>query len=370
MKNNYEVVVIGGGIIGSSIAYFLAKAHVEVALFEEGQIGMKTTKAAAGMLGAHSESDGDYSLFFPFARSSQLEYTRLKDELYETSGVDIGYRTGGILKLAFTNEDKQNLDSLLKLPTVKWLNRHEVKRMEPEINDDVLGAAYIQDDVSVIPTSTCEAFAKAAQIHGASIVENCYVYEIDKKDSNYIVKTEKGNVEAKHIVIATGVYSNKLFKNLGISEQLSPVKGESLIIQHHNQMLQHTLFYDKSYIVPRNKGKLVIGATMVQDDWNDSISLQSVQFLIDKAKEMLPSSINWKIDGFTAGLRPTTFDGHPFIGRHPKEERIFIACGHFRNGILLAPATGKMIRDLVLNNRVKQEWIDAFRLDRRQTAMI
>ncbi|WP_010281294.1 glycine oxidase ThiO [Bacillus timonensis] len=369
MRSKYEVIVIGGGIIGCSIAYYLAKAQMDVALFDGGKIGAKTTQAAAGMLGAHSESDGDYSLFFPFARSSQREYTRLKDELYEVSGLDIGYRAGGILKLAFNEEEKQNLHSLLTQPTVQWLNFNEVNMLEHGISDDVLGAAYIADDVNVIPSSTCEAFAKSAQVLGASLFENCTVYSIGK-GRNYIVNTEKGNVEAKHIVVATGVYSNHLFQNLGISEQLSPVKGESLIVQHDGPMLRYTLFHDKSYIVPRNNGKLVIGATMIQDDWSESICLQSVEGLIKKAKAMLPSSANWKIVGFTSGLRPTTFDGHPFIGRHPEEERILIACGHFRNGILLAPATGKMIRDLILNNEVNQEWVDAFRIDRRQMAAI
>ncbi|MEH7237626.1 glycine oxidase ThiO [Bacillus sp. JJ1562] len=370
MKNKYEVIVVGGGIIGCSIAFYLAKAQMDVALFDRGLIGEKTTKAAAGMLGAHSESDGDFSLLFPFARSSQLEYNLLKDELYELSGVDIGYRTGGILKLAFTERDKRNLDSLLKQPTVKWVNHEEVKIMEPEISNDVLGAAYIADDVNVIPTNTCEAFANSAQVLGASIFENSNVYGIEKNGNSYIAKTANGDIHTKHIVIATGVYSNRLFRNLGISEKLSPVKGESIIVQHEKPFLQHTLFHDKSYIVPRNNGKLVIGASMIQDDWSESVSLQSVEQLINIAKAMLPSSTNWKIDSFTSGLRPTTFDGLPFIGRHPEEERIFIACGHFRNGILLAPATGKMIRDLILNNEVNQEWIDAFRIDRRQTAMI
>src|SRR5690606_12960774 len=150
-----------------------------VALFDGGSIGDKTTKAAAGMLGAHSECDDDASVFFPFARSSQRAYSELKDELYELSRIDIGYRQGGILKLAYDESDKQNLNYLLQQPSVQWLDAMEVKNMETGIADNVIGAAYIKDDVNVIPTQTCEAFAKGAQMLGASIFENNLVYGVE-----------------------------------------------------------------------------------------------------------------------------------------------------------------------------------------------
>lgn len=370
MRSNYEVVIIGGGIIGSSIAYYLAKAQMDVALLDGGAIGDKTTKAAAGMLGAHSECEDDASIFFPFARSSQQAYRELKDELYEISQIDIGYREGGILKLAFDESDKQKLHYLLQQPSVQWLDDHEVKKLETAVADHIVGAAYIKDDVNVIPTQTCQAFAKGAQVFGASIFENTHVYGVQKLNDSYFVKTTKGTIEAKRVVVATGVYSNGLLQDIGISEQLTPVKGESIVVQTNQPILQHTLFYEKSYIVPRNNGKLVIGATMIEDEWSESISLQSMEDLINTAKAMIPSSSEWKIDRFTSGLRPATFDGQPFIGRHPEDEGIFIACGHFRNGILLAPATAKLIRDLILEKAVNKEWLGAFRIDRRQLTKV
>src|SRR5690606_16578289 len=137
------------------------------------------TKAAAGMLGAHSESAGDISFFFPFARSSQLEYIQSKDGLYVLIAIDIGYRSSCILTRASTAQDLQRLVSLLKQPTVNWLNDYEVNLLVPDISKNVIGAAHIADDVNVNPNNTCEAFTKSAQVLGASIFEYCHVHEIE-----------------------------------------------------------------------------------------------------------------------------------------------------------------------------------------------
>lgn len=370
MKKSYEVVVIGGGMIGSSIAYYLAKEKVDVALFESGQIGGKTTRAAAGMLGAHSESNGDFSVFFPFARASQQAYRSLKEKLYALSGVDIGYREGGILKLAFSEQDKQTLYPLLEQSTVEWLDDLEVREMEPKVSPDVIGAAYIPDDVSVMPRSTCEAFAKSAQVLGASIFEHHAVYRVEQKGTNYLLHTANGDVEAEKVVLATGVFSNPLFQQLGLKEKVAPVKGESLIVSHELSILKHTLFHDSCYIVPRNNGTYVVGATMVKNDWSTSISLAGIYELIDKATSMLPDAGALKVVDYTVGLRPATRDGRPFIGVHPEEEGIFIATGHYRNGILLAPGTGQMVRDLVLGKKGNQNLVEAFRVDRHQHTFV
>ena len=124
------------------------------------------------MLGAHSECDGDFEVFFPFARSSQQAYSTLKEELNELSGIDMRYRKGGILKLAFSEADKNDLRRLLSQPTVKWLEADDVRKSGTScFTSNLLGAAYIEDDVNVLPIAVCQAFAKSAQILGASIFE-------------------------------------------------------------------------------------------------------------------------------------------------------------------------------------------------------
>lgn len=363
MKSNYDVAIIGGGIIGCSIAYYLAKENMDVAVFEEKQIASRSTRAAAGMLGAHSECD-DLEVFYPFARSSQLTYFQLQDELKELSGIDIELRKGGILQLAYSEREKSELSTILSLPTVRWYGRTAVRDMENALSADILGAAYIEDDVNVLPYSTCLAFSKSAQVFGASIFEYTPVLAIQKEDCTYIIKTNKGTFQAKIVIVANGVWSSSFFHQLGLHHTLSPVKGECVSVSSEKPLLKHTLFHEHCYIVPRNNGQLVIGATMVKNDWHEQPTLGGLERLIAKAKTMLPTISDLKIESCWAGLRPQTVDKKPYIGYHPEDEGILFATGHFRNGILLAPATGQLIRDLIVKKDVRKDWIEAFKINR------
>lgn len=363
MKTNFDVAIIGGGIIGCSIAYYLAKENIDVAVFEEKQIASSSTRAAAGMLGAHSECD-NLEVFYPFARSSQLTYFQLQDELKELSGIDIELRKGGILQLAYSEQEKSELSTTLSLPSVSWYDYRTVKELESAVSDEIFGAAYIEDDVNVLPYSTCLAFSKSAQLLGASIFEYTAVFTIQKEVGTYIIKTNKGTFQAKKIIVANGVWSSSMFHQLGLQQTLSPVKGECISVSSEKTFLKHTLFHEHYYIVPRNNGRVVIGATMVKNDWLEQPTLGGLEQLIAKAKTMIPTITECKFESCWAGLRPQTVDGKPFIGYHPENEDILFATGHFRNGILLAPATGQMIRDLIVRKDVRKDWIEAFKVDR------
>ncbi|MGP7818326.1 glycine oxidase ThiO [Niallia sp. 01092] len=368
MKQKFDVVVIGGGIIGCSIAYHLAKEKINIAVFESEKVGGKSTSAAAGMLGAHSEYK-EFEKLYSFVRSSQLSYHTLSDEIKELCGIDIELKKGGIMKLAFTEEDKQELQPILSLPTVEWMSTEEVINKVPVVHS-ILGAAYLKEDVHVTPASACNGFSKAAQHFGASIFEYTQVLDIKKQSSHYEISTTTGKVEANFVVVASGAWSNYFFQQLGLSNQIIPVKGECLAVINEGMALKHTIFYKQHYIVPRNNNKLVIGATQKWNDWNEKTTVGGLEEIMNKAKAVLPSVTEMKIDSYWAGLRPRTFDGYPFIGSHPEDENIFFATGHQRNGILMAPATGQMIKDLIVGNQVEQEWIEAFKVGRQEKVSI
>ncbi|MFS0635410.1 glycine oxidase ThiO [Mesobacillus foraminis] len=369
MKKYYDAAIIGGGIIGCSIAYYLAKENLKVGLFESGELGGKTTSAAAGMLGAHSECD-DMNIFYPFARNSQLEYFKLEKEIRELSKVDISLCKGGIYKLAYTEKEKKEMESLCALPTVDWLDANQVISNEKTISPFILGAAYIEDDVSVVPEAVCKGLGRSASVLGAELHEYTQVYDIQKQGSAYLIKTPAGEVEAQYVVVASGLWSNSFFESMGLSNRIVPVKGECLSVWNKGTVLNHTLFHDHQYIVPRMNGSLVIGATMVENDWNERPSLGGIEKLIVHAKNMMPEIGEMEIGSTWAGLRPQTFDKKPFIGRHPEQEGLLFATGHFRNGILLAPGTGKMISNLILGKEVNKKWREAFKVERRHEVYV
>ena len=364
MQASYEVVVIGGGIIGSAISYYLAKEHAKVAVLEENQIGLKATSAAAGMLGAHSEYEGNANTFFSFARYSQSLYSKLKGELHELSGIDLGFKKGGILKLAFCERDQKELATMLAHPTVTWLEKAEVRKLERAVTADIIGAAYIEEDINVLPFRVCQAFAKSAQLYGASIFEYTKVLRIQKQQDTFRIETTNGFVEAKRVVIASGAWSTPFFRQLGLEHEMIPVKGECIAVKGDHVLLKHTIFHDKYYIVPRNNGELVIGATMKENDWSQQVSLDGIETLIQKAKALVPSIGQMNITATWSGLRPQTVDQKPIIGQHPEDDSIFFATGHYRNGVLLAPVTGEMIANMLLKREVNKQWIEAFQVNR------
>ena len=358
-----DVVIVGGGIIGCSIAYYLAKEERKVVVLEAQQMGGKSTSAAAGMLGAHSEYK-EFKHLYPFARNSQLLYKDLYEEIKARTNIDFERKNGGLLKLAYSEEEKREMESILSLSSVEWLDYKEARKKVPQLAGDIIGAAYLKEDAHITPLIACNGLSKGAQLFGAELYEYTRVFRVEKVDIHYEVNTSRGSFFAKNVVIACGVWSNYFFQQLGLPHEITPVKGECVAGLNEGAPLHYSIFHDQFYIVPRNNNELIIGATKKWNDWSETPSLDGIEAVIQKAKTMIPEVGKMKWGRAWAGLRPQTYDGYPFIGEHPEMEGLFFAAGHQRNGILLAPATGKMICDLITGVPVEREWLEAFKIER------
>ena len=371
MKTHYQVGIVGGGIIGQSIAYQLAKEGLSVVVLESNKVGAGATSAAAGMLGANSELETNDALF-QFAKESQRYYHVLRDELSELSQINIQHVDNGMYKLAMTDKEVVSLKDIEKQhTTLEWHSKEMVLKKEPTLASTIMGALYIQEDGHVSPVHVCAAFSKSASLLGANIVEHTPVHNIKKTAlGEYVLATPRTDFTCSHVVIATGAWSGHFFKELGIDAGIKPVKGECLSVKSNQIDLKTTIFHDHCYIVPKGDGRFVIGATMVDDDWSTVPTLGGIQALIEKVAPILPDLASAQLIDTWAGLRPQSNDGKPYIGQHPEGENIYFATGHYRNGILLAPKTGLMIRDLILKRKVEEEYVHAFSLTRKHAQIM
>lgn len=347
MSQQVDVVIIGGGIIGCSIAYYLAKEGLSIHLVERNKIAQGTTSAAGGMLGAHSEYLND--TFYSFACESQALYKKFQRDV----GVDIGYTTGGIVQ--FIHSDEERI-ALSHWTDAIYLSAEQVRERIPHASPPACGAYLFEEDVHVHPEKTCLAFCEAAKRLGVIVSEYTQVDEIIASHGDYHIRHDSTSISTKHVVIAGGAASMELIPGL----RMSVVKGQCCQLDAQKSYVPYTLFRQGCYLIPRPDGTLVVGATMeqglsdLQTNPDGNLALDAIAEIFIPGISNLPVIKRW------AGLRPKTVDDLPYIGRVPGKENMYIAAGHFRNGILLAPATACLIRDLICNNEVHKERIETF----------
>jgi glycine oxidase len=372
VKKSFDVAIIGGGINGSSIAYQLAKKGRKVIILEKNQLACEASSAAAGMLAAQAELEKDGPLF-QLALKSQAMFSSLSHELLEYTGIDIEFINKGMLKIAETEEIAVEVKKQVEFqknwdPSIQWLDDSEIREMEPSLSPIVAGGMYLPNDGHVQPKKLSQAFAKAALCFGAEIHEKTevlsFLYDKDKVKG---VKTTKGVIHCDQVVIATGAWASQLMKETGLNVNVFPVKGECFSVRTEAPIINNTLFSDKRcYIVPKRNGEIYIGATMVENTFDKNVTPGGIATLLERAIHLVPKikSLSW--ERVWCGIRPQTGDGNPYIGEHPEWKGLFIAAGHFRNGILLSPITGKLVADLMEGRLADDSLLTSFRIDRHK----
>src|SRR5690606_10119481 len=163
-------------------------------------------------------------------------------------------------------------------------------------------------------------------------------------------------------IVAGGAWSGHILQQAGVELDVYPVKGECLSVKTSQPIVEKTIFSHGCYFVPKVGGRTIIGATMKANTFNEDVSIEGIYNLLDRAKKIIPSIVESRWEKTWAGIRPQTGDGLPYLGEHPEIKGLFIATGHFRNGILLSPITGVLIADLVQGRYVSE--LETFNLKR------
>lgn len=368
MTDAYDAIVVGGGVIGGAIAYNLAKRGGKVLLLEKDRLASKASGAAAGMLGAQAEMDGEGSLF-QLARKSRAMFTQLAGEIKETSGIDIELINKGMLKVALNEQQQQEYKRVIAIQRqsgeqADWMTGEEVRRKEPVLSDAITGAMHLEKDGQVEATQLTLGFLKSAAARGVVIKEfvEVYYFQLSKGKVSGVV-TNEGNFISENVIVAGGAWSKKLLSKTGLQLDTYPVKGECFSVVTHSQMLTTTVFSHGCYLVPKKGGRIIVGATVKPRTFCKKVTVEGISILMEQAKKLMPSIVEAEWERAWAGIRPQTGDGLPYLGEHPAYKGLFIATGHFRNGILLSPITGEVIADLVEGKPTSLN-LEPFRVDR------
>lgn len=348
-----DVAIIGGGAVGCAIAYYLAKAGVETTVFEKEPSGGHTSAAAAGMLAPISEATQD-DPFFHLGYRSLLLYPDLAAQLKEEAGIDIMYTESGILRVALGDEEAKHLQAQAKAQQqrgldVRWLDGAEARRLEPALAPEVEGAVLSPQERHISSPRLVQALARAATAAGASLRMASPVVGLLTEGKRVTgVRLHDDDVSARWVVLASGSWSGRWGRALGLSMPVFPVRGQVVALQEVSQPLRHVIYSERGYLVPKADGVVLAGTTVEPGVGFDiRATAAGVSSILANAISMAPSLAQAAVRDAWAGLRPGSADGLPLLGPVADWEGVIIATGHYRNGILLAPITGHLICQLI-----------------------
>ncbi|KAF6630767.1 glycine oxidase ThiO [Paenibacillus sp. EKM208P] len=339
-----ECLVIGGGVIGSSIAYHVAKEGRSTIMLERLIPGEGASGAAVGMLAAESEEFTDSELA-RFARRSRDAFPELVCDLERLSGISVEFRTEGFVTPFRTETEGQKRWKAAKTREDDcpiWWDARELARRIPGLDEQAIGAIYRSKETQVAPVQLCRAYAGAAAVLGATVWSGTQAEQLVIQEGRVCgVRTDSGFFSCDQVIIAGGLDSMKLLAQVGFEYPLYPVKGEAVAVSLIDHPLEYTIYADDIYLVPKQNNELWIGATSLPHQYDEEVTVGGLEGLLARASAWLPRVREASFIRAWAGLRPQAASGHPFIGTVPGVEGVYAAVGHYRNGVLLSDATGR-----------------------------
>jgi glycine oxidase len=341
-----DVAVVGGGIIGATVAFELARRSLRVVLLERQQPGREASWAAAGMLSAAPDS-ADSIYLLPLAKASLDLYPKFIAEIEGSGGHATGFRREGALQLFLTSQGENERDSFIEEHHQRGLKAEPItiadaRAMEPSIGPAISAAAWLPEEASVDPRALTQAILAAARSHGTEIrtgVEVTSVVLGGDRCTGVIASGVK--ISAGHVVIAAGAFTAAI-DPLKLYAPTRPVRGQMIALRPVGAPPYRVLRSENGYLVPRLDGRIVAGSTLEDAGFDKRVTPSGLVEILNAAIELVPSLSRAEIIETWSGLRPDTPDHLPVLG--PTDlEGLYMATGHYRNGILLAPITAKLI---------------------------
>jgi len=346
-----EIIIIGGGVIGLSIARALALRGVrDVTVIERGEFGREASWAAGGILAPQVEADAADD-FFRLASASRDLYPQFAQALLNETGIDIELDRTGTLYVAFTGAEEAEFRARFDWQrseglAVEWLSGDEARALEPALSNHVRCALRFPNDFQVENRRLVEALLVSNRRLGTNLFDHCEVRKVRVVDGKvHGVETSQGFIGAQSVVLAAGAWSSVLDPTENL--RIEPVRGQMLCFETNPRIARHVIYSSRGYLIPRRDGRLITGSTSEHAGFDKSVTIDGIRAIKMMAVEIVPAVNDAPMIDAWAGLRPRGRTDAPLIGASPELKGLIYATGHYRNGILLAPITGKLIADMI-----------------------
>jgi len=348
--------------MGLGIAWQLAKAGCPVTVYDRAEAGRGASWAAAGMLAAAVETEPGEEALLTLTLESQRLWPEFAREVEAASGIPIGYRDEGTMVVALTRDDAEQLRFTFDFQKslgldLEWLSGAEARRREPHLRPGVSGAVFSPRDHQVDNRRLARALAGAARKAGAVVYEHDPVREVEIAGGRVTGAVSKRRREAADVVVlAAGAWSREIG---GIPKvhlpPVRPIKGQMLALSMDpaNPLLQHVMWLPRGYLVPRRDGRLVVGGTVEERGFDETITAGGLLALIEGAWRAVPAIEELPVAETWVGFRPGSRDDAPMLGPSGIDGLV-IATGHHRNGILLTPLTAQVVSAFVLTGHLPE----------------
>jgi glycine oxidase len=368
----FDVAIAGGGVIGASIAYELARAGLRVGVYDRQQPGQEASWASAGIISPAPENPGQIAVVELAKRSAAL-YPEFVAQVEEISGQTTGYRPKGTLEALFSHDTKAELSTIIALHhglglKAEPLRAEDARELEPALSEDVAAAVLRPVEASIDNRALTAALLEAARRSGAELFPGTGAKAIWREGGTcrgLVLQNE--HVEAKWTVIAAGCFSGTI-EGVAHFAPVRPAKGQMAALRSDDVKIERVLWSEKIYLVPRNDGRILVGATVEHAGFDKRVTAGGIEKILAAAIELAPSLKDARIEETWAGLRPDSQDHLPILG--PTDlDGLVMATGHFRSGILLTPITARLVREWITEQRVSTDW-DRFSPLRFQSAEV
>lgn len=352
-----DCLIVGGGVIGLSLAYELNSRGMSVRVIERGLPGQEASWAGAGLLPPAKRSTARNALEALAGLSSEMHAEWARELLVQT-GVDTGYRRSGSVHIARDEESALLLAQLGRQLREQQIEAQELEARDlaqiepalahPGVVNALHGALFMPDEAQLRNPRHLKALAIACALRGVSIQSEVSVESFEVNQGRVsAVRTSAGRLAAKAICLCSGAWTGEMAARLGVHLPMVPVRGQMVLLSAPAPVFGRIINEGRRYVVPRADGRVLIGSTEEEVGFDKRTTAGGIGSLLQFGCDLVPELAGLQIERTWAGLRPGTPDGMPYIGRLGELENVFVAAGHYRGGLHLAPGTARVLSQLM-----------------------